>query len=55
MAATARRGVVFRRDGSPVVTLVPRLRFRPQPGADARDLAVAVALETTVSAHVFVL
>jgi hypothetical protein len=55
MAATGRRGVVFRRDGSPVVTLVPRLRFRPEPDADARDFAVAVALETTVSAHVFVL
>lgn len=55
MAATGRRGVVFRRDGSPVVTLVPRLRFRTGPGADAGDLAVAVALGATVSAHVFVL
>lgn len=55
MAATGRRGVVFRRDGSTVVTLRPRQRFRLEPGADARDLAVAVALETTVSSHVFVL
>lgn len=55
MAATGRRGVVFRRDGSPVATLRPRLRFRLEPGGDARDLAVAVALETTVSSHVFVL
>lgn len=55
MAATGRRGVVFRRDGSAVVTLVPHLRFGPEPGADARDFAVAVALEATVSAHVFVL
>jgi hypothetical protein len=55
MAATGRRGVVFRRDGSPLVTLEPRLRFRPESSADARDFAVAVALETTVSSHVFVL
>lgn len=55
MAATGRRGAVFRRDGSPVVTLRPRLRFRLEPGGDARDLAVAVALEATVSSHVFVL
>jgi hypothetical protein len=32
-----------------------RLRFRLEPGADAPDFAVAVALETTVPAHVFVL
>ena len=55
MAATGRRGVAFRRDGSPVMTLAPRLRFRPEPGADARDFTVTVALEATVSAHVFVL
>lgn len=55
MAATGRRSVVFRRDGSPVATLRPRLRFRLEPGGDARDLAVAVALEATVSSHVFVL
>ena len=55
MAATGRRGVVFRRGGSLVVTLQPRLRFRLEPGGDARDLAVAVALEATVSSHVLVL
>ena len=55
MAAIGRRGVVFRRDGSPVVTLRPRLRFRLEPGGDARDFVVAVALEATVSSHVFVL
>jgi len=46
---------VFRRGGSLVVTLQPRLRFRLEPGGDARDLAVAVALEATASSHVFVL
>jgi hypothetical protein len=55
MAATGRRGVVFRRGGSLVVTLEPRLRFCLAPGGNARDFAVAVALEATVSSHVFVL